>query len=69
MSLMQEVVLDRLWSKYEHRFGHPPPITSASLDDAIAVLRRDLDRAPDRGAAALCHNDIGNSGKRPITAP
>ena len=34
--------MDRLWAKYEHRFGHPPPIGSADIDDAIALLRKEL---------------------------
>ena len=41
MTLLQEATLDRLWAKYEHRFGHPPPIGSADIDDAIAILRKE----------------------------
>ena len=40
MSLLQETVLDRLWTKYEHRFGHPPPIASATFEEAIAEIRK-----------------------------
>ena len=42
MTLLQEATLDRLWAKYEHRFGQPPPIESAGFDEAIAVLRKEL---------------------------
>lgn len=42
MSLLQEITLDRLWSHYRARFGHPPPIQSADIDQAIALIRRDL---------------------------
>ena len=42
MTLLQEATLDRLWAKYEHRFGHPPPIGSADIDDSIALLRKEL---------------------------
>lgn len=42
MTLLQEATLDRLWAKYEHRFGRPPPIGSIDIDDAIALLRKEL---------------------------
>lgn len=48
MTLLQEATLDRLWSKYEHRFGHPPPIGSADIDDAIALLRKELSAPRER---------------------
>ncbi len=42
MTLLQEATLDRMWAKNEHRFGHPPPIGSADINDAIALLRKEL---------------------------
>ncbi len=69
MSLMQENVLDRLWTKYEHRFGHPPPIASASFDDAIAAIRLALDTPDARPDAPYCHNEISNTGGMLIQAP
>lgn len=50
MTLLQEATLDRLWAKYEHRFGHPPPIDSADIEDAIALLRKEL-AAPHAGVS------------------
>ena len=54
MSLLQEATLDRLWARYEREFGAPPPIQSATLDEAIAYLRNALEacrtRRPDRAA-------------------
>ncbi len=56
MSLLQEATLDRLWARYEREFGAPPPIQSATLDEAIAYLRDALEarraRRPERAAAA-----------------
>lgn len=42
MDLLQEATLDRLWTKYESRFGHPPPIGVAGFEETIAVLRKGL---------------------------
>lgn len=42
MSLLHEVTLERLWSKYENRFGAPPPVTNASFDEAISLIREQL---------------------------
>jgi hypothetical protein len=42
MSLLQEVTLDRLSTKYRARFGHPPPFTVARLDEAVEHMRREL---------------------------
>jgi len=36
---VQEATLDRLWARYERAFGAPPPIQSATIDEAIAYLR------------------------------
>ncbi len=69
MSLLQETVLDRLWTKYEHRFGHPPPIASATFEEAIAEIRKALDAPAQKPDAAYCHNEISNTGGRPIHAP
>lgn len=59
MSLLQEAVLDRLWTKYEHRFGHPPPIETAGFDEAIAILRKVLaePQAQPSGMAPHCIED------------
>lgn len=43
MSLLHEVTLERLWSKYENRFGAPPPISNAGFDEAISLIREQLD--------------------------
>ena len=53
MSLLQEATLERLWSKYESRFGAPPPILNAGLDEAISLLREKLAEttAGESGAA------------------
>ncbi|MEX2614501.1 MAG: hypothetical protein WD767_00225 [Alphaproteobacteria bacterium] len=69
MSLMQETVLDRLWTKYEHRFGHPPPIASASFEEAISKIRMALDGREAGPAVPYRHNEINNSGGMPIQAP
>ena len=58
MTLLQEATLDRLWAKYEHRFGHPPPIGSADIDDAIALLRKKL-AEPQQ---PVSHNLSGRNG-------
>ena len=54
MSLLQEATLDRLWARYERAFGAPPPIQSATIDEAIAYLRDALEargtREPKRAA-------------------
>ena len=54
MSLLQKATLDRLWARYERAFGAPPPIQSATIDEAIAYLRDALDacrtREPRRAA-------------------
>jgi hypothetical protein len=42
MSLLQEATLNRLWTTYQTRFGHPPPIESAGFEEAISVLREEL---------------------------
>ena len=42
MSLLHEATVERLWSKYEARFGAPPPITNASFDEAISLMREQL---------------------------
>ena len=68
MSLLQQTVLDRLWTKYEHRFGHPPPIASATFEEAISEIRLALNRR-ETGQGAYCHNDIANSAGRPIQPP
>lgn len=52
MDLLQATTLDRLWTKYENRFGRPPPIMSMAIDDAIALLRRELARPGDSMAPA-----------------
>ncbi len=49
MSLLQEVILDRLWSRYEREYGAPPPIGTANLDDAITWLRAALEARSGRG--------------------
>ena len=69
MSMMQEAVLDRLWTRYENRFGHPPPITSASFDDAIAAIRRALDEPGRYQMPRPRHNDTNKPEGRPIPAP
>ena len=57
MSLLQEATLDRLWARYEREFGAPPPIQSATIDEAIAYLRDTLEargiREPMRAAVAV----------------
>lgn len=50
MSLLQEATLERLWSKYESRFGAPPPIRNAGLDEAISLLREKLAETPAGGS-------------------
>ena len=50
--------MDRLWAKYEHRFGHPLPIGSADIDDAIALLRKEL-AEPQQ---PVLHNLSGRKG-------
>ena len=42
MSLLHEVTLERLWSNYETRFGAPPPISNAGFDEAISLIREQL---------------------------
>ncbi len=54
MSLLQAATLDRLWAKYELRFGHPPPIDSADFDEAIAILRKEL--AAQSSPATVSHH-------------
>ena len=44
MSLLHEVTLERLWSNYETRFGAPPPISNAGFDEAISLIREQLDK-------------------------
>lgn len=46
MSLLQEAILERLWSRYESRFGAPPPISNADFDEAIALIREKLAEVP-----------------------
>ncbi len=58
MTLLQEATLDRLWAKYEHRFGHPPPIGSADIDDAIAILRKELAKTQN----TVAHDLSGSHG-------
>jgi hypothetical protein len=60
MTLLQEATLDRLWAKYEHRFGHPPPIGSADIEDAIALIRKEL--AAPAPQAAVSHALTGPHG-------
>ncbi len=60
MTLLQEATLDRLWAKYEHRFGHPPPIRSADIDDAIALIRQELAAPASRGRVS--HALTGSHG-------
>lgn len=45
MTLLDQITLERLWAKYEKRFGAPPPLRSASIPEAIAFLRRELSAA------------------------
>lgn len=45
MTLLDQVMLDRLWANYEKRFGAPPPIATASVSEAIAFLRAELAKA------------------------
>jgi hypothetical protein len=56
MSLLQEATLDRLWAKYEHRFGHPPPIDSADFEEAIAIIRKELASQAPRTRKAISHD-------------
>jgi len=60
MTLLQEATLDRLWAKYEHRFGHPPPIGSADFEDAIALIRKEL--AASTSSGTISHALTGNHG-------
>lgn len=64
MSLLHEVTLERLWSKYESRFGAPPPITNAGFDEAISLIRDQLKGLPadEEGSIdrAICGAPIGS---------
>ncbi len=51
MNLLEEAILDCLWARYVRAFGAPPPIRSASLDDAIAFLRTALETRAAGGAS------------------
>ena len=42
MNLVKENLFERLLRRYERRFGGPPPITVATLDEAIAYVREKL---------------------------
>lgn len=54
MSLMQEHLLERLWSRYEKRFGTEPPFDVATVDEALARLQDALrDCAPPEGRPPL----------------
>lgn len=62
MTLLQEATLDKLWAKYEHRFGHPPPIGSAGFEEAIALLRRELAADEPQAHKMISHDVSGGHG-------
>ncbi len=52
--------MDRLWAKYEHRFGHPPPIGSVGFEEAIALLRKELADGEPRARKTVSHDLSGD---------
>jgi hypothetical protein len=43
---LEEILFERLLSRYEKRFGTQPDITAATVDEAVERLRRDLAAMP-----------------------
>ena len=69
MTLLQEATLDRLWAKYEHRFGHPPPIGSADIEDAIALIRKELAASTSGGTVSHALSGSHGLAKIEVTWP
>jgi hypothetical protein len=46
MSLIEEHLFERLLNRYEKRFGAQPPLTVATVDEAVQRLRQDLAAMP-----------------------
>jgi len=55
MDILQETLFRRLLDRYERTFGELPPFRTATLDDAIAYMRKRLGECGRQGDLAAQH--------------